>query len=520
MAMHGNLEPAGGTSDLLGFAGFVLDVAGRVLTNPDGRDVPLTPSEFELLSTFVGAAGRVVSRDYLRTAVTGRGSEQFDRSVDVLVGRLRRKIEPAPAKPTLITTVPGSGYKFTPAITSVSSAVAPPLPEDAIEAPPRATLAVLAFDVFSADPETRFLADGFREDLITALFKIDTLAVASRAPASGEREFTAGYLIGGSIRTAGTRIRITAQLMDGADGSHLWAERFDGLSDDLLTFQDNVVDQIVTALEVYLSDGTQVLGWRREAGDLRAYQAFMTARTAYKEYSRAGNARARAGYQAAQTITPGFVAALVGLARTHIEDATFGWSPDRGASEKEALRLLDEAFALWPDHAMARSELAHLFMIQGKFDAAWGEALRAVESDPNLADPLHVLAIVLVCMDRHAEALRYVREALKLNRGVPEFYMIAMAEAYVGLKRFDAAVPILRQIIKHRPEWLMARTLLTICLVALGQLQEAAAAVEAIRRLSLGFSAARWRRRLFYPNRPDIDGLVAMLIRAGLHAGT
>jgi tetratricopeptide (TPR) repeat protein len=159
-------------------------------------------------------------------------------------------------------------------------------------------------------------------------------------------------------------------------------------------------------------------------------------------------------------------------------------------------------------------------MIQGKFDAAWGEALRAVESDPNLADPLHVLAIVLVCMDRHAEALRYVREALKLNRGVPEFYMIAMAEAYVGLKRFDAAVPILRQIIKHRPEWLMARTLLTICLVALGQLQEAAAAVEAIRRLSPGFSAARWRRRLFYPNRPDIDGLVAMLIRAGLHAGT
>jgi tetratricopeptide (TPR) repeat protein len=123
-------------------------------------------------------------------------------------------------------------------------------------------------------------------------------------------------------------------------------------------------------------------------------------------------------------------------------------------------------------------------------------------------------------MGRHAEALRYVREALKLNRGVPEFYMIAMAEAYVGLKRFDAAVPILRQIIKHRPEWLMARTLLTICLVALGQLQEAAAAVEAIRRLSPGFSAARWRRRLFYPNRPDIDGLVAMLIRAGLHAGT
>ena len=104
-----DFEQVAPPTPLLGFAGFVLDPAGRTLTDPGGRIVPLTPSEFELLSTFVRAAGRVLSRDYLRTAVTGRGAEQFDRSVDVLVGRLRKKIEPDPATPSLILTMPSAG---------------------------------------------------------------------------------------------------------------------------------------------------------------------------------------------------------------------------------------------------------------------------------------------------------------------------------------------------------------------------------------------------------------------------
>lgn len=519
MSRESKLEQVAPPTTLLGFAGFALDPAGRTLTDAGGKIVPLTPSEFELLSTFVRAAGRVLSRDHLRTAVTGRGAEQFDRSVDVLVGRLRKKIEPDPTTPSLVVTMAGAGYKFTSAVTSIAVTTAPSMPEEMTDTPGKPSLAVLSFDVISSDPEARFFADGFREDLITALAKIDNLAVASRAPAPKEHESKGRYLVGGSVRTAGKRIRITAQLIDSSDGSHIWVERFDGLPDDIFTFQDSIVEQIVTALEVHLSDGAQVLGWRREAADPKAYQQFLSARAAYKEYSRAGNARARAGYAAALAITPGFVAALVGLARTHIEDATWGWSSSRAASEQESLRLLDQAFALTPNHAMARSELAHLFMVQGRFDAAWEEALRAVESDPNLADPLHVLGIVLVCRGRHAEALRYIREALKLNRGVPEFYLIAMAEAELGLRRFGAAAHILNQIVQRRPEWLMARALLVISLVGLGQLEEAATAVEAMRRLSPGFSAARWRRKLFYAERPDVEGLEQMLIRAGLPRG-
>jgi tetratricopeptide (TPR) repeat protein len=94
-----------------------------------------------------------------------------------------------------------------------------------------------------------------------------------------------------------------------------------------------------------------------------------------------------------------------------------------------------------------------------------------------------------------------------------------MAEAYVGLRRFGEASQILRQIVERRPEWLMARALLAICQVGLGQFQEATATVDAILRLSPRFTASRWRQRLFYRDRPDVEGLEQMLIRGGLPRG-
>jgi DNA-binding winged helix-turn-helix (wHTH) protein len=108
-----NYETAIRRTDSVGFAGFMLDVAGHSLTGPDAADISLRRSEFDLLLAFLRAPGRVLSRDYLLDAVAGRPSAAFDRSIDVLVGRLRRKIEADPKSPTLIITVPGAGYKFT-----------------------------------------------------------------------------------------------------------------------------------------------------------------------------------------------------------------------------------------------------------------------------------------------------------------------------------------------------------------------------------------------------------------------
>ncbi|MGK0170619.1 MAG: adenylate cyclase, partial [Gammaproteobacteria bacterium] len=270
-------------------------------------------------------------------------------------------------------------------------------------------VAVLPFDSMSGDQETRFLADGLCEDLTTALSKIDAFTVVSRTTAFEFRargrgaaharsELGASYLVEGSARTAGRRVRINAQLIELVNGNHLWAEKFDGSIDEIFDLQDDISSRIVTALEVYLSDGQQVLAWRGEAGDNRAYEHFLAARAAYKDYSRSGNVRARRSYEEALASSPSFVSATVGLARTHIEDASFGWSTDRASSTANARRLLDAIFASHPDHAPALAELAHLFMVEGDFQSAREVATRGVNSDPTLADAHHVLAIVLVCL--------------------------------------------------------------------------------------------------------------------------
>jgi DNA-binding winged helix-turn-helix (wHTH) protein len=166
-----------GPSQILRLEGFTLDLDGHALADATGRDVPLTPAEFGLLAAFVRGAGRALSRDHLLQAVAGRDTEAFDRSVDVLVGRLRRKIEADPKAPRLIVTVPGVGYKFT--IRSVAAATSPGPGTPAVE-PDRPSLAVLPFANLSGDPEQDYFADGIVEELTNALSRVRWFFVIAR----------------------------------------------------------------------------------------------------------------------------------------------------------------------------------------------------------------------------------------------------------------------------------------------------------------------------------------------------
>ena len=381
-----------------------------------------------------------------------------------------------------------------------------------------------------SDPGHQYVADGLCEDLTTALSKLDTLSVVSRTAAfvyKGQnisavvagRELDAGYVVEGSVRTAGNRVRINAQLIERDTGAHVWAQKFDGTIDDIFELQDTVTQQIVAALEVRLSDGAMALVWRAEAGDTEAYEHFLAGRGAYKEYSRAGNARARRSYEEALRRSPRFVSAFAGLARTHVEDATFGWSPDKAASLAEARGLLDAAFALTPGHPLARAELAHALMVEQRFEEGRREAVRAVEADPNLADAAHVLATLLVALGRHEEALGYLRHCLKLNPGAPEFYDVGRAEALIGLGRFAEALAVLDGILARRPDWLLAHAMRVIAHQALGQEDAARAAVQRICALNSRFTVRRWHRMIFYPDRADVPGLRALLLAAGLPEG-
>lgn len=381
------------------------------------------------------------------------------------------------------------------------------------------TIQVRAFKLLSADPSHGHLAEGFADDIATAVSKLDTLRLVR--PEDGNDPGApkdARYRIEGRVRVAGERLRCTVQLLESVDGHHLWAEKFDGLVEEIFQFQDRITEEVTAALEVELSEGPQARTWRREAGDALAYEAFLEGRAAYKEYSRPGNARARAAFEAALERSPGFLAASVGLARCHIEDATFGWSPDRAESLAEARRVLNGVFALDPDYPLAHTERSHALMVEGDLAAARLEGELAIALDPNNADAHHCLATILVGLGRAEESLRSARRALSLNPGAPDFYHMVMAEALLFLQRHEEALAVIERIIARRPGWAMARALQVLALLGLGQESQAKDAVRRLLDISPGFTVRRWQSTIFYPEREDVPALTASLAAAGLPA--
>ncbi len=381
--------------------------------------------------------------------------------------------------------------------------------EHAENLPP--AIEVQPFETLSPEADHRLHAEGFAVDIATAISKLDTLRVVSAGHGDG-----AGYHVKGSVRIAGSRIRCNVQLIEVADGHHLWSEKFDGQVDEIFEFQDHITNQVVAALEVELSEGQQVKRWRRESGDPSAYEDFLKARAAYKEYSRSGNARARTAYEAVLGRSPTFHSAAVGLARCHIEDATFGWSSDPDESLRQARSKLDGVLAMDPDHPSVHVERGHALMIEGDFPAARLEMELGVALDPDNADAHDALARVLVCLELPDEALRSARRAISLNPSAPEFYFITMADAFILLGRYREALAVAERIVAKRPTWIMARILNVMALHGLGKEAEAREVVRSLLEISPSFTAERWLRVIAYRDRADVPDLVERLVSAGL----
>ena len=235
------------------FAGYRFDLAGHSLNDPSGKEVPLRRSEFRLLRVFVECAGRVLSRDQLLNLIASRDAEPYERSVDMQISRLRCKIELDLRRPSLIVTVPGSGYKFAAAVreakprepapdadpttASVHGASSPAVAAKRT-AGSALSIVVLPFANIGGDPTQDYFTDGVTESLTTDLSRIRDSFVIARNTAfayKGKpmdvrvigRELNVRYVLEGSVQRSGDRMRVSAQLIDAESGGHLWAERFD-----------------------------------------------------------------------------------------------------------------------------------------------------------------------------------------------------------------------------------------------------------------------------------------------------
>jgi TolB-like protein/Tfp pilus assembly protein PilF len=398
------------------------------------------------------------------------------------------------------------------------------LPEySPIALPEKPSIAVLPFTNMSGDPEQEYFSDGLTEDLITDLSKFRGLFVISRnsvftykgqavKPEQVRKDLGVRYMLEGSVRKAGKRVRITAQLIDTTTGGHQWAERYDRELKDIFTLQDEITQQIVAALGVKFEQIEQERALRKDTANLNAFDYNLRGWWYYHRFTKEDNEQARRMFEKAIEIEPKFADAYAGLGFTYYEQWARLWSQNPQSLER-AFELAKKAISLNASLSPAYTLLSHVYLWRKQHAQAIAEQERAIALNPNNADGYADLAETLVWAGRPEEALGLVEKAMRLNPHYPARYSVTLGFAYINMERYEEAVAALKSALTRSPDHYGIHTLLAIIYSEEGRKEEARAHVAEALRVNphLSIEALRQRFPAELPER-----VVDALRKAGL----
>jgi adenylate cyclase len=356
--------------------------------------------------------------------------------------------------------------------------------------PDKPSIAVLPFANMSNDPEQEFFADGIAEDIITALSRYPSLFVIARNSCftyKGRavdvkqvgRELGVRYVLEGSLRKAGNRIRVTAQLVEAETGNHVWAERYDRDLADIFAVQDEIAGAVTIAIAPAIAEAEQQRAMRKPPGSLDAWNAYQRGMWHQGKASAEDNALAQKFFQQAIDLDPMFVGGYKGLA-TAQGGAAFDFqagNPSAILSSVEALAR--RAVALDNTDAEACTILSNALRNRGNLSDALAEAERALAISPNLSDAHGMLGIALILSGQPKEGLAALETSIRLN---PRSRW-ALRENYMAMglyfaREYEAAVEAARRAIRSYPDYPHPYRWLAAALGQRGQIQEAKQALE------------------------------------------
>ena len=390
--------------------------------------------------------------------------------------------------------------------------------------PEKPSIAVLPFDNMSGDTEQEYFSDGLSEDLITALTYWRTFPIIARNSCFAykgrsveikqvARELGAGYILQGSVRKAGARVRITAQLANGINGHHLWAERYDRELDDIFAVQDDIVQRIAAVVAPALDKAEHQRSTSKKPEDLPAWDLCLRGKQLLRRNSREANANARDLFLRAISIRPNYSDAHAGLAQSLNWDIVIGATDDRASTATWAMEAATNAVRFDESSSWAHHELSTAYQWLNRYDDALAEARVAVKLNPYDAYALHALGNKSD-LAGDPDGIGFMEKAQKLN---PEdaqrhTHLTFLARAYMSIGDYNAAIDRARQAIRRRPDYAAAHFVLGIALGRIGKLDEARASLETCNELSPGFVASRrdWR--------PYADDAKNEKLRDALHA--
>ena len=513
------------------FRDHLLDTDRRELSR-EQVPVAVEPQVFDLVVHLMENRDRVVSKDELIDKIW-HGRSVSESTLTSRINAARKAVGDNGANQALIRTIARKGFRFIGNVETKLGAAAEPgrsviAPQVTLALPDRPAIAVLPFTNMSGDREQDYFSDGISEDIITALSKLRWFFVVARNSSfvyKGRavhiheiaRELGVRYVVEGSVRRSGDRVRISAQLNDVSTGSHLWAERYDRDLADIFAVQDEITEAIVAAIEPQLYAAENFRAQQKPPGSLDAWDLLMRALSHYWRITREDNATAQALLEQAIAIDPAYGKALGLLATSHIFGAHMGWA-DMAATVPVAERAALAAVEADREDAWAHCGLGYTYLFRRRFDDALAEFELALNLNPNFAMAHAFLGVTLCYAGRWQDGDAAARRALRLSPRDP------LAAIYCGVAgyaqfighNYEEAMQMARESMRQRGDFVGAHRVLTAAAGMLGDRALAASALEGLRRAQPGVSLAWIMRELPMLREEDRGHYLEGFRRAGM----
>jgi adenylate cyclase len=520
---------------MFSFEGFTLDLTRRSL-RAGVRDIELRPKNFDVLAYLVEHAGKPATRDEIIQAIWSDVTVT-EESLTRCVSDIRLALGDGAQR--IIKTLPRLGYVLAAPVVCTDpsaptvSAAAPtvslsPLPQD-----DRPAIAVLAFENLSGEPGEQYFCDGITEDIITELSRFSSLIVIARNSTFQYKgravdvrrvgqELGARYVLEGSIRREGERLRMTAQLIDATTGAHRWAERYDRRMTDVFAVQDEIARTIAALVAAHVDKTELRSALLKPPASLQAYDCYLrgvsSLNTFFASYRGVDHLyEARRWLEQAIAIDPRHARSYAALCQSYIPTYQFKHDGDFfNPIILEKMRSLSlRAIELEPDLPDGHIYLGHLLGLQCQHDASIAAHERALALNPNRVH--WRFAIALVFAGQHERAIEVTRACMRLDPFYPPTAPGWLGIAYFMLKRYSDALPPLLESASRATGWLGAHTFLAATYAGLGELDRAGAAAAEVLRIVPEYTIGGIGQRLILYKRPeDAQHYIGALRLAGL----
>ena len=402
----------------------------------------------------------------------------------------------------------------------------PPLPMSA--QPDKTSIAVLAFNNMSGDPEQEYFSDGISEDIITDLSKLSELHVIARNSTftyKGKavdvkqvgRELGVRYVLEGSVRRAGNRVRVTGQLIDAASGAHVWADRFDRDLTDIFAVQDELTQEIISALKIKLSAAEKALVVGGGTKNVDAHDFFLRGRELMFANKRDQTTfdQSTACFRRAIALDPNYAAPYAGLGMAYALDYQNHWSDNSEKSLDEAERFVTESLAKDDKNPFAHYVAAVVYMWKRDY-RRWADAAdKALSLNPNYALAINARGLVHIYTGEPAKAVPYIEQAIRLDPA-QQLYRHFLGTAYFVAGNYETAAVVFKDRIAITPTTDLSRAFLASALGHLGRKQEARRIWQELKQINPRYSYDDHFGRLPFTDPADVEKLIDGLRRAGL----